>query len=407
MNTLKAKITVFFFLTTLLIFSALALLILKMEREDRIRDLTGLLHHVSSEIATDHLDLAHPDADLTYLKRIELIRTLTADNALSNPFFIVAARGSLPRIPPASVSVETELSNGQTLIVGSDLRIIDKSIGRLAVTLYLLFLGALSLLSLIFYAVLQRLLEPMEQLARSCTEIDLEAPPKRFPLSDASVEILRVGSALQSLVDRIAFLREKERQMFKETAHQFKTPLAILKARLDRYALDPSADKEQFLLAANRDIGKLLKYLKELLIVHESQVSGDEPRTDLDVAGLIRDLSAYAAPLLQRKHQSIFLASAEGFLLSTHVESFKKLILTVLENCINHAPADTAITITLHPDERRIVFGNRIADEPAPALFNSNLGLNIIRELSQSLDIGVTVEHADDSFFLSLHCTRT
>lgn len=407
MNTLKAKIIVFFFLTTLLIFSLLAMLILKMEREDRIRDLTRLLHHVSSEIISDHLDLAHPSTDVRYLKRIELVRTLTADKALSNPFFFVSATPSTLRIPLESVTVKTRLSNGYYLIVGSDLEIIDKSLGRLAVTLYILFIGALSLLAVIFYLVLRRLLDPMEKLALSCADIDLEGPPKRFPLSDASVEIQRVGTALQSLVDRIHFLREKEHQMFKETAHQFKTPLAILKARLDRYALGPSADKEQFLQSANRDIAKLIKYLKELLIVHESQIAQDEPVSNVDVAALIRDLSTYAAPLLQRKHQSISLSAGDSFILATHIESFKKLILTVLENCINHAPADTAITITLHPEECRIAFGNLIADDHAPALFNSNLGLNIIRELSQSLNIGITVDCTDETFFLSLHCIQT
>lgn len=390
-------------MTTLLIFSALAVLILKMEREDRIRDLTRLLHHVSSEVANDHLDLSQPSSNLTYLKRIELIRTLTADKALSNPVFRIVADPTITRLPAETVWISTALSNGHYLIVGSDTQIIDKNLGRLAFTLYLLFLGALSLLSIVFYLVLRKLLEPMEQLAHACATIDLEGKPTRFPLSSASVEIERLRFALQSLVDKIAFLREKERQMFKETAHQFKTPLAILKARLDRYALDPAADKELFRQQANRDIGKLLKYLKELLIVQESQIPQDEVSSSIDVRSLISDLSTYAAPLLMRKRQSVNLSGNDTFTLTTHIETFKKLVLTILENCINHAPETSTITIDIDSDEHRIVFGNLIADEKTPALFNSNLGLNIIRELSFSLGIGVTVERSGDSFLLSLN----
>lgn len=407
MNTLKAKIIVFFLLTTLLIFSALAVLILKMEREDRVRDLTRLLYHVSSEIANDHLDLIHPDISLNYLKRIELIRTLTADKALSNPVFRIVSDPSLARLPASTVSVVSPLSNGYYLIIGSDTQIIDKNLKRLAVTLYLLFFGALSLLSIIFYLVLRKLLEPMKQLSHACATIDLEGEPIRFPLAAASVEIERLRFALQSLVDKIAFLREKERQMFKETAHQFKTPLAILKARLDRYALDPAADKEQFLGQANHDIGKLIKYLKELLIVQESQISKDERLVSADVHSLISDLSAYAAPLLMRKHQSVNLLRGNTFILTTHIETFKKLVLTILENCTNHAPENSTITIDIDSDEHKIVFGNRVADAKAPALFNSNLGLNIIRELSLSLNIGVTVEQSEDTFLLSLNCIRS
>lgn len=403
MNTLKAKIIVFFLLTTLLIFTALAVLILKMEREDRTQDLTALLHHVSSEVINDHLDLSQPDADLHYLSRIELIRTLTADKALSNPFFAIT-RSPDPHARKNTVTVVSVLPGGYYFHIGSDTQIIDKHIGRLAITLYLLFFGALGILTLIFYLVLRKLLEPMEHLARVCATIDLEGEPTRFPVSPRSVEIERLRFALQSLMDKTTFLREKERQMFKETAHQFKTPLAILKARLDRFALDPAADKKIFIRQANQDIAKLLKYLKELLIVHESQFLQNEPRTPVDVAALITDLSTYVTPLLQRKRQSVLFEREGSFVLPTHLDSFKKLLLTVLENCVNHAPENSTITIVVQPDERRIIFGNAVSEERAPALFNSNLGLNIIRELSLSLGIDVTVEKNGEMFFLSLHC---
>lgn len=405
MNTLKTKITVFFIVTTLIIFTALALLILKMEREDRVQDLQALLHHVSSEVIHDHLAAARHFEDLRYLKRIELIRTLTADKALSNPFFAIVHTPH-PKKSPNTITVVTRLADGNYLLIGSDTKIIDKNIGRLAVTLYLLFFGALGILTLIFSTILGKLLEPMEQLANACAAIDLEGEPTRFPLATRSVEIERLRFALQSLMDRITFLREKEHQMFKETAHQFKTPMAVLKARLDRYALDPTFSKEAFIQQANRDIEKLLKHLKELLIVHESQIPKDEPSIRLDARSVISELCGYAAPLLQRKAQSVDLQTEETFALTTHLKSFKKLVLTVLENCINHAPEHSTITIRLDPDERRIVFGNPLADETRPALFNSNLGLKIIRELSISLNIGVSIERTEEHFWLYLMCEQ-
>lgn len=404
MNTLKAKIIIFFLLTTFLIFTALTVLILKMEREDRTQDLTGLLHHISAEIIHDHLQNATPSTNLIYLKRIELIRLLSADKALSSPFFKIVPVIGPKTIPSNTVTVVTKLSNGYYFVVGSDTRIIDKNIRRLAMTLYLLFFCALSLLTIVFYYILQKLLDPMEELARSCIAINLEGEPTHFPVSAASVEIQRLRSALQSLVDKIAFLREKERQIFKDTAHQFKTPLAVLKARLDHYALDPKADKQQFLRQANGDISKLLKYLKELLIVQESHVPQDEPSSLIDVETLITDASAYASPLLQRKQQSVDIKKGGSFALMTHTHSLKKLILTILENCINHAPENSTITIELDPKERRIVFSNAITADKSPTLFNSNLGLNIIRELSLSLDIEVIVERSDETFLLSLNC---
>ncbi|MCX6074287.1 MAG: hypothetical protein NTY39_08215 [Campylobacterales bacterium] len=405
MNTLKAKIIIFFLLTTLLIFTTLVILILKMEKEDKIKDTTALLHHISSEIITDNLVDFTPDPNLKYLQQIELIRTLYANKELSAPHFKIISNPKISKIHPNTITVMTKLSNGAYFVATSDTKIIEKSLHRLAMTLYLLFFGALALLTFIFYTILQKLLDPMEQLARACITIDLEENSTHLPLSSASVEIQRVGQALQTLVDKITFLREKERQLFKETAHQFKTPLAILKARLDSYALNPTANKEQFLRQANGDIGKLLKYLKELLIVQESQISDKENSILIDMESLIANASTYATPLLQRKHQSVDLQRGNSFTLTTHSQSFTKLILTILENCINHAPENATITISLYPKEGEIVFANPITSDKSPALFNSNLGLTIIRRLSSALNLQLSVKQHDNIFLLSINCT--
>lgn len=402
MNTLKSKIIAFFLVTAFLIFSALAVLILKMERQDRIEDLSALLYHVSSEISTEYLDLSNPSADLRYLQGIDYIRTLSADNAISNPEFKILFTSAVPKFSSERIAVVTRLPNGTYFMASSDMRLIDKSLGHLTVKLYLSFFAALSLLSFLFYIVLRKLLEPMEELARACDTIDIDGHPEHFAVSSASVEIQRLGSALQSLVKKTAFFRNKEREMFKEAAHQIKTPMAILKARLDRYALDPTADKEKFLAQANGDIAKLLKYIKELLLVRQSQVSQEESRERIDVAALLSDIISYAAPLLQRKQQSIVLETETTFSLATYRYSLTKLVLTVLENCINHAPVNSTITIALNISDLSITFGNRIASDESPALFNSNLGLKIIRELSASLNMSVIVECEGEMFFLSL-----
>lgn len=399
LNTLKAKIILFFFLIAFLIFSALAALILRMERNDRIQDLRALLHHVSREIILDHLD---PKAkNLDYLKRIEVIRALTVDRAISNPIFKIIPT---PRVHPKTnrVSVISKLPNGKYFLISSDTTNIDRYIKRLTATLYLLFFGAFGLLSLLFYLILRRLLEPMEQLARACAAIDVNGDPTYFPLDSESVEIERLRFALQSLMDRITYLRNKEHQMFKETAHQFKTPMAVLKARLDRYALDPSVDKKRFIEQANRDLEKLLKHLKELLIVHENQFPHDDPRVTLDIQPIISELCSYAAPLFTRKSISIDFKTEETFSFQTHPKLFRQLILTVLENCVNHAPESSTVSILLDPRERKILFENLVVEHAEPVLFNSHLGLNIIRELSTALDIKVSVEKSSTHFTLSL-----
>lgn len=402
MHTLKSKIILFFLITSLLIFSALGMWIHKIEKEERLGDLRGLLYHISSEVAYEYLDLNDPNADLRYLAGLNEIQSLSSKNAISNPEFQILTYPLTEKLPPNRIAVITKLPNGYYFRVSSDTRFIDKSLEHLTLELYLSFMGALSLSTLLFYLLLRRLLFPIEELVRACNTIDLEENSRHFPISSSSIEIQRLGESLQSLVDKVAFLRDKEREMFKEAAHQIKTPMAILKARLDQYSLDSTADKAKFLQQANSDIAKLLKYLKELLLVRQSHVSSHEAVESFDMEKLLKELTTYAAPLLQRKQQSVILDTQATFEVTTYRHTFIKLTLTILENCINHAPNGSSIILTLYPVESRMTFSNIIGRELVPSVFNSNLGLKIIRELSESLHLSLSVEQHDPLFHLSL-----
>ena len=374
-----------------------------MEKEERFNDLKSLLYHISAELIEEYIDPSAPASDLRYLAGISEIKSLTSNNAIKLPEFVIIKEISQFKQKPDRYAVMSKLSNGSYLVVSSDTHNIDKNLQHLSLRLYLLFLLAITISTLLFYFFLRKLLLPLEALADACHHIDLSKNNLHLPpICDSSVEIEQLGSAMQTLVDRIAYLRNKEHEMFKEAAHQIKTPLAILKARLDHYSLDEQLSKEKFLVQANGDIAKLLKYLKELLLVHQSQIADQQSKESLNMLSFMQEVVGYIKPLLQRKEQSVVLSGDKVFTVQSYKPTLMKLVLTIIENCINHAPSNSVITITLEPLDSKISFANEVAKDFSPALFNSNLGLKIIRELSSSLDIAVTFEQTEDLFTLSL-----
>ena len=135
---------------------------------------------------------------------------------------------------------------------------------------------------------------------------------------------------LEILIANVIALRRKERQMFQAAAHHLKTPLAILKARLDQYATDEQGSKVLFISQANNDIAKLLKYLKEILLTQQSTIDPDDSAETFELCDFVQMLVNYAQPLLQRKNQSIQFVTQQNFMISTHQKAFKKLILTII-----------------------------------------------------------------------------
>lgn len=404
MNTLKIKIIGFFIVTTLAIFSTLAFLLLRFERKDRIEDMTSVLYHLAAEIVANHLDTKHPHKDLDYLQGLDHVMSLAADKAISDPKFMMTQN-----YPPVlnlneRIYVVTKLPNGSYFTISSHTKLIDKEINHMAFVLYLTFFLAISLLSTIFYMIVKKQLEPIEQLSTLCQNIDfqnIEHSP--LPEVEGSVEITNLKNGLEILIANVIALRRKERQMFQAAAHHLKTPLAILKARLDQYATDEQGSKALFISQANNDIAKLLKYLKEILLTQQSTIDPDDSAETFELCDFVQMLVNYAQPLLQRKNQSIQFVTQQNFMISTHQKAFKKLILTIIENCINHAPFGSIITISSKTSQRTLIFENLIASNDSPTLFNSDLGLSIIRAIGERLSLEIRVHHDEKSFYLTIH----
>lgn len=401
MNTLKFKIIAFFFACTLGILTILTVTIAHFSYLERVDTLFDVLVQLSHDIVSEHITHRESDDDLGYLRTLDHTRTLLEDKSISDPQFMISVSPPPPDSMVNRIFVTTPLNTTTYFTVSSSTAQIENAMSRLIIKLIVTFIIGLIVLTTLFYAIVHYLLSPLDLLVKACDQFD-KTNKLNFSVPKASVEIQKLSSALQGLLDKIDYLHQNEQAMVKKTAHEVKTPLAILKARIDLFSRDKEGDKEAFILQANNDIAKVLKHFKELFVVHKATTQ-KETHEDIIIDEIIINATDFCSPLLSRKNQFIKINGEKGLTLHSSRATFFKLLLTIVENCINHAPFDSQITIDISENDKAVSFSNTINKDEKPEIFNSNLGIKIIRELALTIDFEVTIATTEELFTLTLY----
>ena len=121
------------------------------------------------------------------------------------------------------------------------------------------------LLIILLYFFLKKLFNPLHCLVNYCKHFSQE--DTSLPPCDGSYEIQSLRLAIISLVEKNQNLVNSERDIFKEAAHEIKSPVAILKTRIDLFKHDSSYTRAEFSKEAQDDINTITRYLKELLFL--------------------------------------------------------------------------------------------------------------------------------------------
>ncbi|CAN5160801.1 hypothetical protein BH09ACT3_BH09ACT3_00190 [soil metagenome] len=76
-------------------------------------------------------------------------------------------------------------------------------------------------------------LRPVERMRRRAEELGADPGDGGLPLGDAEDEIRQLAVTLNALLDRVRRSAEREKQIVSDAAHELRSPLAILKTRLE------------------------------------------------------------------------------------------------------------------------------------------------------------------------------
>ena len=131
------------------------------------------------------------------------------------------------------LSIVKSLPDNRFLVISSPSDYIYKEVSMLLWRLAVALILTLGLIIGAFYILLQKLFHPLKCLVEYCN--NSTASKGLFDKCSDSYEINALKEAIFELEQRNQLLCKEKQDIFKEAAHEIKTPIAILKARVSLF----------------------------------------------------------------------------------------------------------------------------------------------------------------------------
>lgn len=196
--------------------------------------------------------------------------------------------------------------------------------------------------------VVQRALTPVRRLS---AELRQRAPHELGPIGvgDAPRELLPLVEATNQVMARLGDLLAHQKRFVRDTSHQLRTPLAVLKTQVQS-ALRGDVPPRQALAEIDTTVSRATELANQMLAlakVEQLRQQGDAPVTDWAqcVRGVALDLSALIA-----ERRLDFSIDTQAAPVRAHEWALRELSRNLMHNAVKHSPPGGALRITLQRD---------------------------------------------------------
>lgn len=269
-----------------------------------------------------------------------------------------------------------------------------------------------AVIGLVVIVVVQRATRPVRELsaaldARGANDL---AP---IPAAGAPRELVPLLHATNHVMERLAHLLEHQKRFVRDTSHQLRTPLAVLKTQVQS-ALRGDVAPLEALHEINHTVARATELANQMLAlakVEQLRQDGGAPVTDW--GGVVRAVALDLAPLIAERRLDFSIETAAAPVRS-HEWALRELTRNLLHNAIKNTPEATGLAMTLlrHGSDAALTIsdsGPGIAPEQRLRLFQpfaagapregaargSGLGLAICQEIVLTLGGRISLDNRE------------
>jgi signal transduction histidine kinase len=304
------------------------------------------------------------------------------------------------------------IRGGYRLLVGRDIS--DAAAFRRQVRSALLWAGLIALcVGLLGGTVMSRnMLRRVEQVNRTSERVITGNLSDRVPVHGTSDEFDQLAANLNRMLDQIERLMTAMREVTDDVAHDLKTPLSRLRARLERALVEPPgvSSQRKAIRAAIDEADRLLATFNALLSIAELESGARTELTEaLDLSEVVRSAAELYEPVAEERGFFLTVTTHPGVRIRGDRHLLAQALANLLDNALKYAGGGeiairafrrdgrAALEVADHgpgiPEaDRGAVLDRFVRLERSRSTPGNGLGLSLVRAIARRHDGSVVLE---------------
>ncbi|MBI3928549.1 MAG: HAMP domain-containing protein [Armatimonadetes bacterium] len=224
-----------------------------------------------------------------------------------------------------------------------------------ALSHYQLLVGSGILLLLVVFSLLlaRRLTRPLEGLVAVARRVEAGDLTARAHASGGTEEIVRLGGAIDSMVDRLEQMIAVQRRFVADASHELKTPLTSIGGMaemLHRGADADPHDRELAIQTIEREVDRMSRLVSDLLALSRAEQETPEPSSAVAVRPLLQETAAYVRA---RSAHTVELAASE-LSVWARPDALERVLRNLVDNAVKYSSSGGAIRLAANPVGDRV-----------------------------------------------------
>ena len=193
--------------------------------------------------------------------------------------------------------------------------------------------------------IFRRAVAPLLRASEEAKNIGPARTDIRLPTKQLPDEILPLVTAVNQAFDRLENGFRVQRQFTADAAHQLRTPLAILRTRIE--TLGDRAGTQEL----HADIESMSRIVSQLLEIAELDTLVLDPSETADLRAVCADVVGSIAPYALARQKEIALRGTDvAVYVRGNAEMLQRAIFNLAENAIKYTAADTSVDVEVGDD---------------------------------------------------------
>lgn len=205
------------------------------------------------------------------------------------------------------------------------------------------------------YRLVDKFLEPITDLKNRMKEVNVQNLSKQIEVKETGDEIEEITVSFNDMIIRLSRLFGEEKSFLQNAAHELRTPLAVLKTKIDVFKKNENNTIEDYqkMLASVTEYNDRMSHLVQMLLqIQESQTV--ERKDEINIYDLIDEVIMDLSIYIDEKHLSVTEEGDRAQIIGSDLLMYR-VFYNMIENAIKYNVDGGYINVLINENEDDVV----------------------------------------------------